>query len=124
MRVRSGLTVAIACLGIAAACSSPIVPPPSSSTDLLTAPPASTGPTDSAAGPTATPSLAPPVTAPPPTPVQSTADAPPCSPPDVAVDVSGQGAGGSILLVIDVTNDGTAACGLNGPPASISLRAG
>src|SRR4051794_19682535 len=123
MRVRSGLTVAIACLGIAGACSSPTVPPPSSSTDLLTAPPASTGPTDSAAGPTATPS-APPVTAPPPTPVQSTADAPPCSPPDVAVDVSGQGAGGSILLVIDVTNDGTAACGLNGPPASISLRAG
>jgi hypothetical protein len=56
--------------------------------------------------------------------VQSTADAPPCAPPDVAVDVSGQGAGGSILLVIDVTNEGTAPCGLDGPPASISLRAG
>jgi hypothetical protein len=40
------------------------------------------------------------------------------------VDVTGDGAGGAILLVIDVTNHGAAPCLLAGPPSSIGLRAG
>jgi hypothetical protein len=87
-------------------------------TTVLTPAPTSTGAASPATG---TPV---PATPPPPTPVGSTADAPPCAPPDVAVNVTGEGAGGAILLVIDVINTGAAPCAVSGPPSSISLRAG
>jgi hypothetical protein len=97
------------CLAIvAAACGSTVItPPPSAVGDV-----------------SATTPRTPPVTAPPPTPVGSTVDATPCGPPDLTVDVSGHGATGSILLVIRVTNGGSAPCALVGPPTSIGLRAG
>jgi hypothetical protein len=70
------------------------------------------------------PPTAPPATAPPPTPVGSTADAPTCVPPDAAVDVKGEGATGSIVLFVVVTNRGSAPCAVDGPPTSLALRAG
>ena len=108
----SSHVLAVACLAsLVAACGSTNV----------TASPASPA---AAASATAETTSEAPVTAPPPTPIGSTTDAPPCGPPDVAVDVNGLGATGSILLVIKATNRGTAACAIEGPPTSIGLRAG
>jgi hypothetical protein len=111
--VRFALAIAVASLaGLVAACGSTVVTP-SPATSIAAATPSA-----SAAA------SIPPVTAPPPTPIGSTVDAPPCGPPDVAVDVNGLGATGSILLLIQVTNGGAAPCALEGPPTSIGLRAG
>ncbi len=99
--------VALASLGLlAAACGSTVITPSPAGF------PAS-----------ATPTLVP-VTPPPPTPVGSSVDAPLCGPPAVAVEVTGEGATGSILLVIRATNRGSGACFVDGPPTSIGLRSG
>jgi hypothetical protein len=99
--------VAAACLaGLVGACGSIVITP-----------------SPAASPASATPTLVP-ATAPPPTPVGSSVDAPLCGPPDVAVEVTGEGATGSILLVIRATNRGTGACFVDGPPTSIGLRSG
>ena len=124
IHVCPAVVVACACL-LAAACASPTVTPaPAAPTDsaappALSATPPEDTPTGSASG-----ASVPPVTAPPPTPVGSTADGPPCGPPDLALDVTGLGATGSVVLVIKATNGGATPCSLAGPPASIALRAG